>query len=191
MSTDRLRLFVAVPIPEAQLEVLDRAVEPLRMRLPDARWAALANQHITLKFLGWTEARLFDEVRSVVNDVAAEYAPAPVSLAGLGAFPSPRRARVVWAGIDDPGGLLRALASSLDDHLARLGFEPEKRAYTPHLTLARIKHPKAVNLDSISVVTDPWPAATIELFRSHLSPRGARYEVLSSESLGPGGDQKE
>jgi RNA 2',3'-cyclic 3'-phosphodiesterase len=186
MTEARLRLFVGISIPEGQLRLLDRAVRPLRKQLPEARWADVANQHVTLKFLGWTDAPLLDSVRAEIEEVGRGHDTARIRLSGVGAFPNTRRARVVWAGIEDPGQLLTSLAASLDDRLARLGFEAEKRAYTPHLTLARIRHPRGVSLDSVAIVSEWWPVLAINLYRSHLSPRGARYEMLSSHNLGLG-----
>jgi 2'-5' RNA ligase len=179
----RLRLFVAVSVPPAQLAALERAVEPLRRALPDARWSPTSNLHITLKFLGWTDATLFERVVAVMKAVAAQHRPSTVAIEGLGAFPSRRRARVVWAGIDDSAGLLPALARDLDEGLTPLGFEVEARPFTAHLTVALIKNPRAVSLDDVSVEADEWQVDAIELFRSHLSPKGARYESLVAESL--------
>lgn len=184
MTTSRARLFIAVSVPEGPLRTVEHAVEPLRRELPDARWAAIASQHITLKFLGWTEESRVEEVRTAMASVAAQHESADVSMRDVGAFPNQRRARVVWAGIEDASRLLSSLAHALEAAVEPLGFERERRPFTPHLTLARIKNPTRVNLEPISVVSDPWRVSTVELFRSHVSPRGARYEVLSSETLG-------
>jgi 2'-5' RNA ligase len=183
VSGARIRLFIAASIPEQQLVALDAAVRPLRERLGDARWPSLENQHITLKFLGWTDVAIMERVVGAMKTVAAKHRSADVSLKDVGAFPNRRRARVVWAGINDSTGLLTSIAGNLDELLEPLGFEREARAFTPHLTVARIKRPRAVNVDSVSVQTDPWPITAIRLFRSHLSPRGARYEVVSSAEL--------
>lgn len=191
MTAARLRLFFAASIPGPQLKELEDAIQALRAQLPDARWASLSNQHITLKFLGWADPSLLADIVGVMDDVASKHSPSVLRLKGAGAFPSRNRARVVWAGIEDEAGLLASLANSLEEQLEPLGFEREKRAYTPHLTVARIKNPKAVNLESTSVDTESWLVTTIELFRSHLSPRGARYEVLSSEQLGRDAQRKE
>jgi RNA 2',3'-cyclic 3'-phosphodiesterase len=184
VSSSRIRLFIAVSIPEPQLTTLEQSVEPLRSQLPDARWAALANQHVTLKFLGWTDGALIDDINTAMTTVASQHEAAEVSLSGFDAFPNRRRARVVWAGIDDGSGLLTSLALSLDEVVEPLGFERESRPFTPHLTIARIKQPKRVNLEEISVRSDPWRVSAMELFQSHLSPRGARYEVITSAALG-------
>jgi RNA 2',3'-cyclic 3'-phosphodiesterase len=183
VSGARVRLFVAASVPEDRLLVLERAVRPLRKELPDARWAALESQHITLKFLGWTDVHNIDDVLHTVELVAARHAPAEVSLKEVGAFPNKRRARVVWAGIEDPARRLTSIAEMLDQLCEPLGYEREARAFTPHLTVARIKRPRPVDVKSIVVASDPWLVSAINLYRSHLSPRGARYEVLSAAEL--------
>jgi 2'-5' RNA ligase len=183
-----LRLFVAAAVPRPQLETLDAAVAGLRGDLPGARWAPLDNQHVTLKFLGSTPAALFDEVAAAVESSAGSHAPSDIAIAGLGAFPSERRARVLWAGIDDPGSLLTALAASLDEAMEPLGFRIEKRPFTPHLTLARFRQPASVrgflpDLDRNRM--PPWTVETVGLYRSRLSPKGATYEVVGAVPLKP------
>jgi RNA 2',3'-cyclic 3'-phosphodiesterase len=182
----RLRLFVAVSVPRPQLEALDAAVAGFRDDLPGARWAPLDNQHVTLKFLGSTPAELFADVAQAVQSSAESHSPSDVALGGLGAFPSDRRARVLWAGIDDPGSLLTSLAATLDREMEPLGYGIEKRAFTPHLTLARFKEPARVTGTLREL--DPswassWTVETIELYQSRLSPKGATYEVLGSVPL--------
>jgi 2'-5' RNA ligase len=129
------------------------------------------------------EARLVPEVTAAVDAVTRVHTPAPVSLSGLGAFPRPRRARVVWAGIDDPQTLLAALAAELGEALRAVGYEPEDRAYTAHLTLARFKTPSPVELPDLPDPPGPFTVDRVTLFRSRLSPSGARYEVMHEAYL--------
>jgi 2'-5' RNA ligase len=184
MGGDKLRLFTAVRVPREQLAWLDGAVEELKT-LPGARWRALDDQHVTLNFLGWIEEAAFPEVTAAVDASADAHAPAPVSLEGLGAFPSERRARVLWAGLSDPAGLLPALARYLGERLRVVGYEPEERPYTAHLTLARFKAPRSLAgiLPSLPPAPGPFDVDRITLFRSRLSPAGARYEVVHEAYL--------
>jgi RNA 2',3'-cyclic 3'-phosphodiesterase len=184
-TTKPLRLFIAASVPVAELQRIDRATKELRDRLIGARWAPIENQHVTLKFLGSTPQESVPEIEEVAASVAAGHAPAELSASGLGAFPSTRRARVLWAGLRDEAGLLASLASELADSLAGLGYEPEKRSFTPHLTLARFKEPMPVDRDRLRLEEgEPFAIDQIELFRSHLSPKGARYEVVRAFGLG-------
>ena len=187
MPGERLRLFVAVDVPIEQREKLAAAISERRSRLEGARWTKPENQHITLKFLGWVDSSRLEDVSNALEPVGRSHRAASLSLAGLGAFPSERRARVLWVGFDDPDGLLPSLATATDRALAPLGFERESRAFSPHLTLARLKRPASVS----ALVTEPFDAGTcpfvvnhLALYRSYLHPQGARYEVLRTYPLG-------
>jgi len=185
-APERIRLFVAARIPEDRLDQLDAEVEPLRAKLTNARWAPLENQHLTLKFLGSTPADMLDAVTATCAMVAAGQAPARLGLTELGAFPSKTRIRVLWVGIDDPGGVLARLAGDLDRAFEPLGFASEGRAYTPHLTLARFKLPIPLKSGFPSIDTsgiERFELTGITLFRSHLSPKGARYEAIDAFPL--------
>jgi 2'-5' RNA ligase len=127
-----------------------------------------------------------EDIAAAVGAVAASHEAATMSLGELGTFPSRRRARVLWAGLRDDSELLRSLAAGLDDALRPLEFEPEKRAFTAHLTLARWRTPIPVTSplpDMPREVLESFTVEAVELFRSHLSPRGARYEMLRSWPL--------
>lgn len=177
---ERWRLFVATPVPHERLATLGRATEHLRERWPDARWIPAADQHVTLRFLGATPLDLIAPLGEVLQALAATARLEEISLRGFGAFPTAARARVLWAGIDDPAGLLSGLAHSLSDALEGLGFEPEERDYTPHLTLARFRSPVRLGeLPSHDPAPEPFPVTEMILYRSHTSSKGARYEPLS------------
>ncbi|MGH3117497.1 MAG: RNA 2',3'-cyclic phosphodiesterase [Gaiellales bacterium] len=186
-DVERIRLFVAVSLPSELLDSLDAAVAPLRGKLRNARWTDRGGQHLTMKFLGWTPADRLEGVVHVCEMVAASRQPGTIALTRLGAFPSQRRVRVLWMGVDDPSGLLTELAADLDGAFEALGFAAEGRVYTPHLTLARFKLPvplKSGFPELDAPPHDPVLVERIELFRSHLSPTGARYEVIRSFRLG-------
>ena len=176
------RLFLAVAVPAEVLRVVDEAVAPHRERVSGARWAPLENQHVTLMFLGSVDAGTRDAVTDACSSVADRLAPAGVRVSGLGAFPTSRRARVLWAGLEDDEELLTRIASNLDETLGPIGFAAEKRAFTPHLTLARFRTPGAVGdmVNAVTLRTEAFAVEAFHMFRSHLSPKGARYEVVRS-----------
>src|SRR5262245_12572159 len=129
-----MRLFTALDLPDAIVRELERLVERLR---PTARihWSLPANMHITTKFIGeWPDARL-EEVRQALAGMPPA-GPIPVAVRGLGFFPNPRSPRVFWCGIEAPE--LGALAANTESALAGIGVPREDRAFSPHLTLARI-----------------------------------------------------
>jgi 2'-5' RNA ligase len=162
------------------------AVGPLRPRLPTARWVPTTNQHLTLKFLGSTWPRLVEWVVTSVGGVAAAHRPFEAGVGGLGAFPNPRRARVLWAGLDDRGSAFARLAAGLDEALAR-EFKPEARAFTPHLTLARFDPPVDVGdlPGTLGLDRERFLVDRLVLYRSHLRRPAPVYEVLETFPLGP------
>ena len=177
-----LRLFVAFEVPEAVRSDLSRAVQPLRERFPKARWVPTENQHVTVKFLGSTFPRLVEWVSSTVGEVAAGQALFETRVADLGAFPNARRARVLWAGLDDPGARSGALAGALDEALAR-EFKVEKRPFTPHLTVARFEPPVGLDLDEVGFVSELFVVDRVVLFRSHLRRPAPVYEPMAAFPL--------
>jgi RNA 2',3'-cyclic 3'-phosphodiesterase len=184
---ERVRLFVAARIPDSHLAEVATLTTPLRDKLVNARWTPPENQHLTLKFLGATPSDHLDAVKQTCAMVAAGHPPAPLSLTDLGAFPSKTRIRVLWLGLDDPTGLLARVARDLERALEPLGFAAEGRDYTPHLTLARFKLPVPLKSGFPSIDTsdlEPFDVTEITLFRSFLSPKGARYEVEDAFPLG-------
>lgn len=185
MSDEKLRLFTAVTVPEAQLTWLDGVVEELKA-LPGARWSPLENQHVTLNFLGWVPEGDLGRVVAALDLVVPRHRAGAATLAELGAFPRERRARVLWAGIDDPDELLGRLGAALGEELRAVGYEPEGRAYTPHLTLARLKTPRSLTglLPVLPEPPGPFPVDRVTLFRSRLGPSGSRYEVVHEAYLG-------
>lgn len=187
-QAESLRLFVAVDMPEESKSALEQGVNPWRERLGAGRWVVRDNWHVTLKFLGRTWPRLLPVVAAAGREVASTVVPFQVRLSGLGVFPGPSRARVLWAGLDDPDGHLTGLSEGLDAALAK-DFTPEKRAFTPHLTVARFNPPipmreHAEALAGTPIDAPPFTVDRLVLYRSHLSPRGARYEALEGFPLG-------
>lgn len=184
-EVERLRLFVGARVPKSHLERVEEVVAGFRDKLHDARWVQLENQHLTLKFLGTTYSDRLNAVNEVCAAVARGRFPATMSLTDLGAFPSVKRARVLWVGMDDPEALLSGLADDLAHRFEPLGYEPEKRAYSPHLTLARFKVPARLEglLPALPSL-EQFSIDAIELMRSRLSRSGARYEIVETFPLG-------
>jgi len=180
-----LRLFVAVTIPEGVRAALADSIGPWRERFPRARWVPPANVHVTIKFLGSTWPRLVGWVHDKVGAAASAHAPFESRLEGLGAFPSLRRARVLWAGLHDPGGRMGAIAASLDEALSR-EFAPEKRGFTPHLTVARSQPPLELpeEFTQTRVSSESFVIDRLVLFRSHLRRPAPVYEALREFPLG-------
>jgi RNA 2',3'-cyclic 3'-phosphodiesterase len=177
-----MRAFVAVfPPPEVGREALAWA-----RSLPSddrVRWTRPENVHLTLKFLGDVRVEALDGIRAALGEVCAEHAPFDAVLAELGAFPSARRAKILWIGVGAGSEWLRSLAADVDDALASLSFEREKRPYVPHLTLGRVRG-RPLNLDLPSGVEGTeFRVRRVELTESTLAPKGATYRTVGDFAL--------
>lgn len=184
-----MRLFVALEIPEPARREVARRVAGVRDRLPRARWVDLEKIHLTLLFLGQTEADKVPVLSAKLRDAFAKHPAILVRLAGAGTFPPKRLARVAWIGLDAPEELAAIQADAVAAAVDAVGFQPEDRPYRPHVTLARCEPnwPR----DSIDKFTAAFPGEigppfTVDrgvLMESKLSPKGARYSVVEELPL--------
>lgn len=165
------RAFIAVRPPDPVLDAIAALPTVPGRATTRERW------HVTLQFLGDVED--LDAIDLALQGLRTRAGVA--QFGGLGAFPSARRATVVWLGLRQGSETLRALAGEIG---TRLGIE-ERRAYHPHLTLARLKTPTDVTsaLLGADAVGDAWVVDEAVLYESRLHPEGARYLVQGSASL--------
>ena len=180
----RLRLFLAVDVPSDVRDAVATVSRNLEERIPGARWAPPQNWHVTMKFLGSVDAQGRDWIAEAARQAASRIAAFETRVDGLGAFPSPRRARVLWAGLTDESGGFERLATALDSALATR-FAPEDRAFTAHLTLARLRQPSALPDDVLGVDlrSRGFQIDRLTLYRSQLGRPHPRYEPLESFTL--------
>lgn len=191
-SAPSIRAFIAVPVPEAARQSIGSLVEEVLWRRPEAgvRWVRPEGLHLTLRFLGQTRVDQLPAIREVIGEVAARHAPFDLEVSGGGAFPSLRRPRVLWLGLRRGEASLAALAADLDGRLERLGWEPEPRPYSAHLTLARADPgPAAAATAAVLVEASArlellWRVEEVVLYESHLERGGARYVALERAPLG-------
>ncbi len=184
-----MRAFIAVEIPDEVKAKFEEAQGRLRRSGADVRWVKPANTHITLEFLGETPVEKIEEIKSVLSRVAATHGPFEVSIETLGVFPNVRRPRVVWIGITQGAQPLVALQASVNAQLREIGFRPEEREYSPHITLGRVRGTK--NLEKLTSGLEAekdfrageFHAAEVHLIRSVLSPEGPSYTKLLSAPL--------
>ena len=177
--SEKLRLFVAAEVPELHRDWVQEETKPWREAMSGGRWTETRNQHLTLKFLGWTPTERLDDVASACEKVAGAHRSASLRLSTVGTFPNARRALVLWIGVEDPAGLLAALAGDLDRALEPLGFDIESRSFTAHLTLARFKTPQRLEVPELDAsALGGFEVDSIGLWRSRLARAGAEYELL-------------
>jgi 2'-5' RNA ligase len=178
------RCFVAVPIdPEVREAVADYA-RRLRERAGDAdwRWSDPEAWHMTLAFMGATDPADVPRLGTALVELAAAHEALELRAAGLGAFPSRGRARVLWYGVADPEGRLARLARAVR---AAVGLPPEDR-FRGHLTLARARDRLGTDAGGLLDVLAPQSRLAVDrliLFRSHLGRGPAHYEALATAPL--------
>ena len=189
-----LRLFVALEPPDPVRRRLAAIQERLRREAgrhaDEVRWVAPSNIHLTLQFLGAVPEERLDAIRGALAGVAATSRPLRLELRGAGGFPSARRPRVVFSGLGGEVDALAALVAEVGKHLSPLGFAPEDRPFSPHLTHGRARDGRGAPglggalAGATADEASPWRADELVLFRSHLSPGGARYEPVGRWRLG-------
>jgi RNA 2',3'-cyclic 3'-phosphodiesterase len=184
-----VRLFVAVLLNDATRAALAGTVERLHSEAPHVAWVQAPNLHLTLKFLGSVADPLVEPVREALRTAAASARGFELIIEGLGAFPASSRPRVIWAGIAEGREAATELAGLVDSALAPLGFPPESRAFSPHVTLGRVRQPRRDEMLSRLVAAGAATrfgsvrVSTIALMRSELHPRGARYTAVATMPL--------
>ena len=182
-----MRAFVAVfPPLEVRKTALSGALEAVRRSGDKVRWTRPENVHLTLKFLGDIREEALNDLCAALEETCGHHAPFDVGLTGLGAFPSERRARILWAGVGGGSERLCSLATDVDAAFAPLGFEREGRRYVPHLTLGRVRgRPASFELSRASVNLS-FRARRAELVESTLTEEGAVYRTVEAFALGEG-----
>ena len=188
-----LRLFVACELPSEMKAALTALQNSLRREgAPPVRWVRPEGIHLTLKFLGAVPAGRVADIRAALAPIVEGVRPLGLSLGSLGAFGGRRGARVVWVGVEGDVERVSELQRRVEAALARLGFPPEGRAFSPHLTLARVPdHVGSADRerlwDMTKALATPEAAPVIvrelSLMRSILGPGGAVYERLAAFPL--------
>lgn len=179
---------MAVVPPDAALAELDEVVAPLRAAAPELRWTGTASWHLTLAFLGEVTEDVLPALRTRLERAAHRHPPQLLAIAGGGAFPSARKATVLWAGVTADGTGLADLAASVAAGARRAGAPPpgRERKYRAHLTLARCRVPADVSELGVALAGfagTAWTAGSIHLIRSHTSNGSPVYAHLASWPL--------
>jgi len=177
-----IRSFVAIDVEPAVRAALRALQSEFVNTHADVRWVRPEGLHVTLKFLGAVEAARLETVHAALVAALVDRPPLRLAVRGLGAFPSWRRPRVVWVGLDGEG--LAELAACAERTLTGLGFPGEGRPFTPHLTLGRVNSlrgwPQLEELIKAHLQDDFGDSHidAVIIYRSTLQPGGAAYTSL-------------
>jgi 2'-5' RNA ligase len=147
--------------------------------------------HVTLRFLGAVASEMVADVSGAVRDAVKRMPSFGVSPGGLGAFPRPTRATVLWCGVDDGAAALAECARRVEEALRALRFVPERRPFVPHVTLARLRAPQdlsawlaAQGASATAPLFPAFPAVQVSLMESQLGPGGAVHSPVAVYPLG-------
>lgn len=184
------RTFIAVEIDERTAARAATIIEQLRTAGADVNWVSPRNLHLTLKFLGDVPNELLPAVIEAVQEAARRVPPFTLEVRGVGAFPQLDRPRTVWLGVGQGGREMQRLAQAIEQSLRPLGFAPEARGFTAHLTIGRVRRPSAAlralaelmrrhSEQAVGTVAVEQVAAVA----STLTPRGPIYEALGRAPL--------
>lgn len=175
------RLFVAVrPPPPIRALLVD-----LMGGVAGARWQDEDQLHLTLRFIGEVDRHMARDVDAALSGI--RYPPFSIALNGLGAFDRRGEPVTLWAGVA-PHAPIRALHKKIDQALVRAGVEPDRRAYMPHVTLARL--PRGAGtvqplIERSGGVTSPtFTVEDFRLYESRFTPDGPLYEIVERYRLG-------
>ncbi len=190
---ETIRAFIAIELSTEIQVGLNRVLNLLRPATKAVRWVPASNIHLTLKFLGDTPLEKIAQLKQAMENEVLLHHPFDIQVGGLGAFPSPRRARVIWIGVQAPADLA-TLATGIEEATRSLGFPGEERPFSPHLTLGRVsQHASPDDIARLAgLITQTHVESLgatrvdkIHLFRSDLRPTGAVYTSLFQANFSP------
>jgi len=178
-----VRVFLSIDIEDqALLPLISQTQSKLDTSLAKMKLVKIENIHFTMNFFGDTSLTRIDEIESCLNRIKIE--PFEIMVHGVGAFPTKRKPRVIWIGVTQNADCIRSLKMEIDSHLKELGYKPERKNFTPHATIARIRYIKdaeklATNLESLANQSiGPMTVSKISMKKSTLTSSGPVYETL-------------
>ena len=175
------RLFIAVDLTGT----MKKNLETIFFGIPGARWVALDQLHLTVRFIGEVDGALFLDIKNTLEEISIS--PFDIQLKGVGHFPPRGTPRVIWVGLEKSESV-QLLRKKIDGALLRIGIEPEGRKFSPHITLARLKNtPLQKVADFLSAnglfSQEPFQIDDFKLYSSTLTPKGAIHKVERMYSL--------
>lgn len=181
---DAVRTFICIEIPGSIAERIGNLQTKLKAIDAQVSWTRPSNIHLTLKFLGAVEATRIQNVARAVQRAVAGIHKFEIEISGAGCFPSTRSPRVLWIGLPEVPDELKQLNANLEDELSREGFAREKRKFSPHLTIGRLRAPKNATQLAEMLIESGFPAerfsaSEVIVMRSDLKPTGSIYTPQS------------
>jgi 2'-5' RNA ligase len=180
-----MRTFLALPVPADIVAYLREVIGRLQRRTEGVRWVKDEGIHITVKFLGEIEEPMVERMREALMPMGSALRPFRARLGGLDAFPSPAHARVIVVKLKEGVEQSQAIFGEVEERLAAIDVEREKRRLVPHLTLGRRRLPKPFpNGDPMPIEEKEFIVEGLVLYKSTLTPGGAIYAPMWKIKLG-------
>jgi 2'-5' RNA ligase len=190
-----IRAFIAIDLPPHAQEAIQKQTSRLRQTLGDGlvRWIPAHNLHLTLKFLGDIAASHADFIKHSLLQIADSHPGFDLQIGGIGSYPNSKLPRVLWVGLH-ASAALPSLQRGVESAMVKLGYEKEERAFSPHLTIGRVKqNVNPAELQKVRVALEasqPGNIAiarvdSVHLYKSDLQPAGSIYTKLYSAMLQP------
>lgn len=190
---ESVRAFIAIELPGSVKSALSQLQDNIkRSEHASVKWVDTGSIHLTLKFLGNIATETIPELTKVLSEAARGITPFHLELGEMGVFPNLRAPRVVWVGLRGETATLSVLQENIESALIPLDFPPENRAFSPHLTLGRVREKaspgerrslgQAVASSKVASI-EPFPVDSLSLMRSTLTREGAVYSRLYSVAL--------
>lgn len=189
---EKIRSFIAIELPNKLKSELRQLENRLESSQPSGiKWVNPEGIHLTVKFLGNITINMTDEITRAIESAVQEIVPFQLEIKDLGAFPNLKWVQVVWVGIAGQIDKLAKLQKNIESNLERFGFAPEARAFTPHLTIARLRNQmlpqERQKLGQLIADTkfkaSAFEVETVSLMKSQLTREEAIYSQISSIRL--------
>ena len=185
-----MRTFIAVEMPTDVKKVIGNYIDSIQGSFKGVKWVLPQNLHLTIKFLGEVKESDLKNLSGCVEKAASDFSPFSIDLSNIGFFPSSKNLKVIWIGMDGGADNLPDLFQELENFLENLGFDREARAFSPHLTIGRMKkkkkHKYHVNINPEELPEfEPveFYVKSIAIIKSTLTPQGPIYEKLYEGKL--------
>ncbi len=184
-----VRSFIAIAIPVPIKERIGKLIDILWKYHADVKWTKYENLHLTLKFLGDTPEILLPKIHEALIGAVSSFKTFCIRIYGTGCFPNKKYPKVIWIGLEH-SNILKSLSQDIEDSMVNFGYQKERKAFNPHLTLGRVRSQKGI----IDIMTElenyqnydfgNLEVRNIELMKSVLKPKGAEYTCLFRIPIG-------
>jgi len=188
--SEKIRCFIALDLPEEIKRQLGYIIEELQKSLADVKWVKQENLHLTLKFLGEQDEKKVKKVKEILELLSSQQRSYALALGSLGGFPKLEYPRVIWIGLSKGEKETLEIAEELENQISKLGIPKEKRAFSSHITLGRVRSGlnrekliRAIKDFSLPQEKLNFSAEEIVLYKSTLTPQGPFYEAIHKASL--------